>query len=152
MSDLVLTYFDDIIDQHAIGHNFLREEFAGYYPYYFWGIDCFGFGRGSAYLINRMGFQAIFKNRIIQQMKRNFVKTNRRKFIWSLTNDTWLYDEFIEYRYETFPYSVEDYKKKPKQQWMDIFEKSNLSSPRTRQALFTSGERLLPVIINILAM
>jgi hypothetical protein len=56
MNDLVLTHFDEIIDQHAVGHTFIYNEFDEYYPMYFWGIDCFGYSRSSAYILNKIGF------------------------------------------------------------------------------------------------
>ena len=124
MSDLVLTHFDEIIDNHAIGHNFLQTILGAFKTDYFWGIDCFGFTKTSAYLMSRMGMQAIFINRIFEAQKKHFFQRNMRKFVWQVHNDTFLYVDLIKYRYNEVPYTIDQLEQKTLDQWANYFEQS----------------------------
>lgn len=68
MSDQAAAYYQDVVDQMAIGHRWLKDTF-GVTPTAAWHIDPFGHQASSASMFNRMGLQSFFFARIDYQDK-----------------------------------------------------------------------------------
>lgn len=66
MNDEATAYYEDIILQMTVGHQFLLNEF-GYVPKIGWQIDPFGHSAAYAALSAQMGFDALFFSRIDYQ-------------------------------------------------------------------------------------
>jgi alpha-mannosidase len=67
MHDEATTHFIDMIDQTALGHQFIANEF-GVYPKVGWQIDPFGHSATQASLLSyEVGFESIFFKRIDMQ-------------------------------------------------------------------------------------
>ena len=66
MNDEAAAYYEDIVDQMTIGHEFLKKEF-GIVPTIGWQIDPFGHSNTQAKLFYDMGFDAFFLTRVDYQ-------------------------------------------------------------------------------------
>ena len=81
MNDEATTYFEDIIDQMTLGHQFLKRTFnitvdIG------WQIDPFGHSSGYASLLCQMGFNALFLGRIDYQDKEMRLNNRNMEMVW----------------------------------------------------------------------
>lgn len=62
-NDEATPYFDDIINNFMVGHEFLVKEF-GVKPKIGWNIDDFGHTDTNTRLFSEMGFNAMFFSRL----------------------------------------------------------------------------------------
>ncbi|XP_052729058.1 probable alpha-mannosidase At5g13980 isoform X2 [Vigna angularis] len=82
MHDEAVTHYIDMIDQTALGHQFLKEEF-GVTPRIGWQIDPFGHSAVQAYLLGaEVGFDSLFFGRIDYQDRANRKKEKSLEVIW----------------------------------------------------------------------
>ncbi|QCD96917.1 lysosomal alpha-mannosidase [Vigna unguiculata] len=82
MHDEAVTHYIDMIDQTALGHQFLKEEF-GVTPRIGWQIDPFGHSAVQAYLLGaEVGFDSLFFGRIDYQDRAKRKKEKRLEVIW----------------------------------------------------------------------
>lgn len=82
MHDEATTFYTDMVDQTALGHRFLVEEF-GVYPKVAWQIDPFGHSATQASLLSyEAGFEAIYFKRIDQQDMANRVADKSMELLW----------------------------------------------------------------------
>lgn len=82
MSDEANMYYEDFIDQMAVGLRWLKETF-NYVPSVAWHIDPFGHHAASASLFSQMGFQAFFFARIDYQDKLLRLDTKAMEMVWN---------------------------------------------------------------------
>ncbi|KAG4938279.1 hypothetical protein JHK84_044530 [Glycine max] len=82
MHDEAVTHYIDMIDQTALGHQFLKEEF-GVTPRIGWQIDPFGHSAVQAYLLGaEVGFDSFFFGRIDYQDRAKRKKEKSLEVIW----------------------------------------------------------------------
>ena len=81
MNDEAGAYYEDIIDQMTIGHQFLLHEFD-YIPTIGWHIDPFGHSQTQAALFSQMGFDAWFFARIDYQDKEKRMNESSMEMVW----------------------------------------------------------------------
>ncbi|XP_027351852.1 probable alpha-mannosidase At5g13980 [Abrus precatorius] len=82
MHDEAVTHYIDMIDQTALGHRFLKEEF-GVTPRIGWQIDPFGHSAVQAYLLGaEVGFDSLFFGRIDYQDRAKRKKEKSLEVIW----------------------------------------------------------------------
>jgi len=81
MSDEANMYYEDFIDNMAVGLRWLKET-LNYVPTVAWHIDPFGHHSSSASLFSQMGFQAFFFARIDYQDKRYRLENKTMEMIW----------------------------------------------------------------------
>lgn len=81
MNDEGTTYYEDIIDQMTIGHQWLFNTF-GVIPSIGWQIDTFGHSSSQAALFSQMGFNGFFAGRIDYYDVRNRQKTKNLEMVW----------------------------------------------------------------------
>ncbi|TKY62976.1 Alpha-mannosidase protein [Spatholobus suberectus] len=82
MHDEAVTHYIDMIDQTALGHKFLKEEF-GVTPRIGWQIDPFGHSAVQAYLLGaEVGFDSLFFGRIDYQDRAKRKKEKSLEVIW----------------------------------------------------------------------
>ncbi|KAK7501313.1 hypothetical protein BaRGS_00007438, partial [Batillaria attramentaria] len=83
MSDAAVTYYNDIIDQHTLGFDFVRGILGTCaQSRVAWHVDQFGHSREHAAIFAQMGFDALFLGRIDFQdleVRRN---TTTLEFVW----------------------------------------------------------------------
>ncbi|KAL4477150.1 hypothetical protein ABPG72_008884 [Tetrahymena utriculariae] len=81
MHDEATTYFEDIIDQMTIGHQWVKEK-LGVVPEIGWQIDPFGHQQTNAALFSQMGFNAQWFSRVDFQ-DFDYRKQNKRlEMVW----------------------------------------------------------------------
>ncbi|GAM19522.1 hypothetical protein SAMD00019534_026970 [Acytostelium subglobosum LB1] len=93
MNDEATTYYDDIIDQMTLGHQFLNQKF-GVTPKIGWHIDPFGHSSAQAALFANLGFEAFFICRLDYQDDAIRLADKRMEFIWNGTQSTPQYQLF----------------------------------------------------------
>jgi len=84
MNDEAAPYYEDIIDQMTMGHEFLKREF-NVTPTIGWHIDPFGHSNTQAALFSQMGFDAFFFARIDYQDKMSRLAKKQLEMIWNPT-------------------------------------------------------------------
>ncbi|ESO82023.1 hypothetical protein LOTGIDRAFT_135457 [Lottia gigantea] len=83
MSDAATTYYNDIIDQHTIGFDFILKEFGKCaMPRVGWHIDQFGHSREHSSIFAQMGFDALFLGRIDDQDHEYRIKNHNMETVW----------------------------------------------------------------------
>ncbi|XP_060554885.1 lysosomal alpha-mannosidase-like [Ruditapes philippinarum] len=83
MNDEATPYYIDIIDQHTLGFQFIRNNFGECgRPKIGWQIDPFGHSREVASLFAQFGFDGMFVGRIDYQDKRQRERTKTMEMIW----------------------------------------------------------------------
>lgn len=82
MPDEAVTYFDDLIDQCMLGHEFLRKTFNKR-PITAWQLDNFGFSAGALQLFYEMGFKVLYGSRVDYEDKAARHRRNAYEFIWA---------------------------------------------------------------------
>jgi len=81
MHDEASAHYQSMIDQTALGHKFLKEEF-GYTPTVGWQIDPFGHSNTHAWLSSAVGFDSLFFGRIDYQDQAIRMKERTMEMIW----------------------------------------------------------------------
>lgn len=81
MNDEATTYYQSIIDQMTLGHEFLLNEF-GVKPTIGWHIDPFGHSSTQASLFALMGFDAFMFGRIDYEDKILRMEEKNLEFVW----------------------------------------------------------------------
>lgn len=81
MNDEADVYYEDCIEQMALGHKWLLENF-GVIPEVGWQIDPFGHANAQAALFAQMGFKALFMARIDYQDKEKRSKEKALEMLW----------------------------------------------------------------------
>ncbi|XP_046579029.1 lysosomal alpha-mannosidase-like [Haliotis rubra] len=83
MSDSATTYYDDIINQHTLGFQWIQKEFGECAMSNIgWHIDQFGHSREHSSLFAQMGFDAIFLGRIDFQDHTRRIKSRDMETVW----------------------------------------------------------------------
>jgi len=80
-NDDAVSYYEDIIVNMELGHQFLKKTF-NITPTVGWNIDNFGHTAGHAYLFSQMGFYAQFISRIHYDDWEKRKKEKTLEFIW----------------------------------------------------------------------
>ncbi|XP_059142401.1 lysosomal alpha-mannosidase-like, partial [Physella acuta] len=84
MSDAGVTTYNDIIDQHTLGFNFISETFgACAHTRTAWHVDQFGHSREHASIFAQMGYDALVISRIDYQDLTNRKKNKDMELIWN---------------------------------------------------------------------
>lgn len=81
MHDEAVTYYEDIIDNMALGQKFLNDNF-GIIPKIGWQIDPFGHSSANAALFSKMGLDAFWFSRIDHNEKEERKAAQNLEFIW----------------------------------------------------------------------
>lgn len=81
MNDEADVYYEDCIEQMALGHKFLLENF-GVTPEVGWQIDPFGHANAQAAMFAQMGFKALFMARIDYQDKEKRMNEKGMELLW----------------------------------------------------------------------
>ncbi|KAK7501311.1 hypothetical protein BaRGS_00007436 [Batillaria attramentaria] len=83
MSDAAVTYYNDIIDQHTLGFDFLRDILGTCaQSRVAWHVDQFGHSREHAAIFAQMGFDALFVGRIDFQDHKQRQASKTLEFVW----------------------------------------------------------------------
>ncbi|XP_052778477.1 lysosomal alpha-mannosidase-like [Mya arenaria] len=83
MNDEASTHYNAIIDQHALGFEFLRQNFGGCgRPRIGWQVDPFGHSREQASLFAQFGFDGLFFGRLDYQDKNHRLNTTTMEMLW----------------------------------------------------------------------
>ena len=82
MNDEAAVYYEDVIDQMTIGHQFLKETFNVTVEIG-WHIDPFGHSSAQASMFSQMGFNAFFFARIDYQDKNVRLENKTMEMIWN---------------------------------------------------------------------
>ncbi|KAL4512875.1 hypothetical protein ABPG72_017560 [Tetrahymena utriculariae] len=86
MSDEATPYYEDLVDQMTVGHQWLKEQFGEKgIPTIGWHIDPFGHQATNAALFSQMGFNAWWFSRIDYQDKDVRLSESTMEMIWSPT-------------------------------------------------------------------
>jgi len=93
MNDEATTYYDDIIDQMSIGHQFLYDNF-GVVPRIGWHIDPFGHSATQATIFGAMGYDAFIIGRMDYQDITARLATKNMEFMWRASQSTPQYEIF----------------------------------------------------------
>ncbi|EGG20517.1 alpha-mannosidase [Cavenderia fasciculata] len=93
MNDEATTYYDDIIDQMTVGHQFILDNF-GVVPKIGWHIDPFGHSSSQASLFGAMGFDAFIIGRIDYQDIAGRLENKQMEFVWRGSKSQPKYDIF----------------------------------------------------------
>mmetsp|Transcript_524 Transcript_524/g.565 ORF Transcript_524/g.565 Transcript_524/m.565 type:complete len:306 (+) Transcript_524:251-1168(+) len=81
MHDEACPTFDDMINNHMLGMDFLKREF-GVKPTVGWQIDPFGHSNANARLFAEMGFDAVFFSRLDFMDKERRLNSQEIEFVW----------------------------------------------------------------------
>ena len=101
-NDEATPFYNDIVDQIRIGHQFLQEEF-NITPKTAWYIDSFGHSAGNAYLMSEMNYENIVLGRMHANYLNFLQKTKSTEFIWQPFDDS-ISDKNIFTHVLTLPY------------------------------------------------
>ncbi|XP_033744944.1 lysosomal alpha-mannosidase-like isoform X2 [Pecten maximus] len=83
MNDEASTHYNDIIDQHTLGFQFLKENFGECgRPRVAWQIDPFGHSREQASLFAQMGYDGLFIGRLDHADKDLRLNQTNMEFVW----------------------------------------------------------------------
>ncbi|EFA84943.1 alpha-mannosidase [Heterostelium album PN500] len=93
MNDEAATYYDDIIDQMTLGHQFLNEHF-GVTPKIGWHIDPFGHSNTQATIFGNIGFDAFIIGRMDYQDIDTRLANKQMEFMWRGSKSTPEYQVF----------------------------------------------------------
>ncbi|GAM29188.1 hypothetical protein SAMD00019534_123640 [Acytostelium subglobosum LB1] len=81
MNDEATTYYDDIIDQMTLGHQFINENF-GVTPKIGWHIDPFGHSNAQSAIFGNIGFDAFIIGRMDYQDIDWRLQDKQMEFMW----------------------------------------------------------------------
>ncbi|WAQ95189.1 MA2B1-like protein, partial [Mya arenaria] len=83
MNDEASTHYNAMIDQHALGFEFLRQNFGECgRPRIGWQIDPFGHSREQASMFAQFGFDGLFFGRLDYQDKDHRLNTSTMEMLW----------------------------------------------------------------------
>ncbi|XP_052781407.1 lysosomal alpha-mannosidase-like isoform X1 [Mya arenaria] len=83
MNDEASTHYNAMIDQHALGFEFLRQNFGECgRPRIGWQIDPFGHSREQASMFAQFGFDGLFFGRLDYQDKNHRLNTSTMEMLW----------------------------------------------------------------------
>ncbi len=82
MNDEAASHYPSIINQYTEGHEWLRANIGDYFPKYAWAIDPFGHSSTQAYFHKRIGFKAMYIQRIHYETKKWFASHQALEFFW----------------------------------------------------------------------
>ncbi|XP_070185670.1 lysosomal alpha-mannosidase-like [Littorina saxatilis] len=83
MSDAAVTYYNDIIDQHTLGFDFIHKTFGPCaQSRVAWHVDQFGHSREHASIFSKMGYDGLFVGRVDFQDLAVRKKTKTLEFVW----------------------------------------------------------------------
>lgn len=107
MSDEATVYYEDFIDNMAVGLRWIKDTF-NVVPTVAWHIDPFGHHSSTASLFSRMGFNSFFFSRIDYQDKQVRLDQKRMEMIWrppQYTGDqsTYIFTQVNYYHYSPPP-------------------------------------------------
>lgn len=108
MNDEATTYYEEIIDQMTLGHEFLKKH-LNISVKIGWQIDTFGHSASQAKISSQMGIDAMILNRIDYQDKIKRVNEKGLEFMWKpfLKGDA-LFTGVTYYHYESPIYLCDD--------------------------------------------
>ena len=140
MHDEACPTYEDMINNHIIGHQWILEEF-GVRPRIGWQIDPFGHSNTNARIFAEMGFDAWFFARLDYQDKDKRMKNQEMEFVWrpnseSLGTDTQIFTHALYAHYSSptgLNFDVMDKGRDPK--WIND-EKSKYFNGDTEGAMF----------------
>ena len=81
MHDEACPTYEDMINNHKVGHDFILKEF-GVKPRIGWQVDPFGHSSANVRLFAEMGFDAWFFARIDSGEERDFCSNGNKKHEW----------------------------------------------------------------------
>lgn len=87
MHDEACPTYEDMINNHMIGHDFVLKEF-GVKPRIGWQIDPFGHSNTNARLFADMGFDALFFGRIDLKDEHKRIENKELQWIWMPNGDS----------------------------------------------------------------
>ncbi|RNA25280.1 lysosomal alpha-mannosidase-like, partial [Brachionus plicatilis] len=88
MDDEATPYYNDMIDQQALGLNFILKEFGKCArPRSAWQIDPFGHSREHGSLFAQFGFDGLFLGRIDYQDSDFRTETKSREMLWQASSN-----------------------------------------------------------------
>ena len=87
MHDEACPTYEDMINNHMIGHDFVLKEF-GVKPRIGWQIDPFGHSNTNARLFADMGFDALFFGRIDTKDEKKRTENKELQWIWMPNGDS----------------------------------------------------------------
>ncbi|CAF1424428.1 unnamed protein product [Rotaria magnacalcarata] len=104
MNDEAATHYNSIIDQHALGAEFLHDTFGDCArPKIGWQIDPFGHSREMASLMAQMGFDGLFFGRIDYQDRIPRTLEKKLEMMWkgsaNLGRQSWLFTGVLPHSY-----------------------------------------------------
>ncbi|ESO94820.1 hypothetical protein LOTGIDRAFT_232262 [Lottia gigantea] len=83
MSDAATTFYNDIIDQHTLGFDFIEKHFGKCgQSRYGWHVDQFGHSREHSSIFAQMGFDGLFVGRIDFQDYNDRHQNKKMEFLW----------------------------------------------------------------------
>ncbi|KAK0056601.1 lysosomal alpha-mannosidase [Biomphalaria pfeifferi] len=84
MSDAGVTMYNDIIDQHTLGFDFIADTFGTCaQARTAWHVDLFGYSREHASILSQMGYDSLFIGRIDFMDMEQRKKTKNMEFLWN---------------------------------------------------------------------
>ncbi|XP_067673707.1 lysosomal alpha-mannosidase-like [Haliotis asinina] len=88
MSDSATTYYDDVIDQHTYGFQWIQKELGECaMPKSGWHVDQFGHSREHSSIFAQFGFDGLFLGRIDFQDQERRTKTSNMETLWRTSPD-----------------------------------------------------------------
>ncbi|KAK7002970.1 lysosomal alpha-mannosidase [Biomphalaria glabrata] len=84
MSDAGVTMYNDIIDQHTLGFDFIADTLGTCaQARTAWHVDLFGYSREHASILSQMGYDSLFIGRIDFMDMEQRKKTKNMEFLWN---------------------------------------------------------------------
>lgn len=93
-NDEALPYYDDMIDQIMIGHQFLKENFD-YIPNVSFNVDNFGHSSALAAFYSQMGFNAYLVARHTTEDLETKKRQKKLELLWEPEFDTGVFKDSI---------------------------------------------------------
>lgn len=88
MSDAAVTYYNDIIDQHTLGFDYLRDILGTCaQSRVAWHVDQFGHSREHASIFAQMGFDALIVGRIDFEDHKHRQLSQTMEFVWDTSSN-----------------------------------------------------------------
>ncbi|KAH9487621.1 Lysosomal alpha-mannosidase [Bulinus truncatus] len=89
MSDAGVTMYNDIIDQHTLGFDFITNTFGHCaHARGAWHVDLFGYSREHASILSQLGYDSLILNRIDFQEHEHRKKSKTQEFLWLTSPQT----------------------------------------------------------------
>ena len=100
MNDEACPYYEMIIDQYALGQQWIKEHFD-YYPKSGWSVDPFGHSKAHAWILAKMGYDSQTMERVHSNVVEMREKTKTMNFLWKPWSE---FEETIFSQITDFPY------------------------------------------------